>query len=692
MKQLAKTLAALSGMVLLAAGCNAELETTTATQEEFTLPEYLVVSLPGEELNATKAEFVFEDGTIKGTWNAGDVIAVTSGAGFEPGNSVTYTASTGGARTTVFQGGTHMNGSYYRPVGVYFPGDRIQTDAEFNNFLYTGQVQDKANPTAHLASYYTMRKLYNSYITNNDVSFENAQTSSVMRLNLSGMTFNNPTSVTLTILGNGTFYLNNDLTPPYYGTGSDVFSSVPSKSISVDLTGYSSETSLVAYIAMSCIPVELTAGDVIKASVTTSDGEYCAEFSMSSNYTLQGGYCHKLTFNEGWALSGADHTVYPYDGDVVTLQTHTIGKGIDLVIMGDGFVNADFTSGLYENIMTQTMEEFFSVEPLTSFRSYFDVYYVKAVSPQRLEPQNIGINGADNSGNETKFNVQFTQGSTSIGGDNNIVREYALHAISAERIKDATIVVIANGAVRAGTCYNSWDPSNGEDYGQACAIAYSALGHNAAERVQLMHHEIDGHGFGKLADEYVQSVYTGSFPTSEWTKLQSQHSLGLFRNADKYVSDAFKTRYSGFSTEPNTTSVLWSDMFGKANNYESAEALGIFEGGKVYQYGFCRPTENGNNSIMNHNTGIFNAISRRQIYYRIMSLSGRPDKPAGKFGTAAELNDFLTWDAANFHYPSAMSASIRLNSVEIDERLPFAPPVLIEGTWSEDGIFTPLHK
>ena len=692
-----RSLYTLVGMALLASACEAELISPTATQEEIKCPETIVVSLPGADNgDGTKSSFTFTDGILGGTWNAGDQISVVTSASYF-NYAGTYAAQTGGERTTTFSQVSPVKATS-KIYGVYYPAS-IKSDIQFTNFSYVGQVQSKSNPTGHLGQYLSMRKLTTDYST---ISFSGADftMSSCMRIVLGGMTFNNPSRITMKIDGSGSFSLNNYLSTWYTGPAESKDDNKTSKSISIDLTGYGAETRLEAFIAMSNKDVTINAGDKITMMVICSDGAYTATETVPSNVTIPSGTCQSYYVNGGWSKTDADMTDYSAFETAVTLQTASVGNGLDLVIMGDGFIKEDHDNGTYENIMRQAMDEFFGVEPLASFKDYFNVYYVKAVSPQRTEAKNIGTNGADNSGNLTRFSCSFTQGSTSISGDNTTIMEFARKALTtntAERMKNATIVVMANAPARAGTCYNSWG-TNSSDYGEACAIAFCALGHDDAERVQLMRHEICGHGFGKLADEYSYPIT--SFTTAWWNELQEHHTKGLFRNVDKYVTQNFRDSFtpgSSFATMELTqnSEILWNDMIGTANAYESAakESLGFYEGAYTYNIGFCRPTEDGNKSIMNHNTGIFNAISRRQMYYRIMSLAGIPGKPAGSFGTAAELNDFLNWDAANFHYPALSSApAARLNSVEIDERLPFAPPVLIQGTWSEDGVFTPLDR
>ena len=75
-------------------------------------------------------------------------------------------------------------------------------------------------------------------------------------------------------------------------------------------------------------------------------------------------------------------TDYSRDGEVLTLQQASKGQGIDIVFVGNCFVDKDMEpGGKYEQKMRDAMEQFFAFEPLTSLRDRFNVYAVKAVSP-----------------------------------------------------------------------------------------------------------------------------------------------------------------------------------------------------------------------------------------------------------------------------------------------------------------------
>ena len=636
--------------------------------------------------DGTKTEYSYEDQQLKARWCAGDIVSVTPDLWryFYAGE---YEVENPGNSTSTFKQKTAVDKEAEDNIyGIFYPGTKIKSTAQFTKFEYSGQIQKKSDPMAHLGAYHSMRTSVSDYST---ISFAGADQSSCMKFNLSGMTFDHPVKVEMEIVGKGKLYTNNAVNESFtYSVLDKPQDLTEAPRLSVSLEGYGSETSIEAWMMMSNAPVALYSGDTLRVYVYCAEGvRYYSDIPVSETTILSGGHCHHLTIQTGWKLGSGDFRTYDWDGEVVTLQE---GKGkLDLVLMGDGFIKEDFDNGTYESIMKQAYEEFFSIEPFSTLKDGFNVYYVKAPSPERILATNTGANGAVNTGHITKFSTTFTANSTSMEGDEDLVREYAMKAFSndaEERIKDATIVVMANQECRAGTCLNSWYSNNGYDYGQANAIAYCALGTSPEERVELMHHEICGHGFGKLGDEYYYSWNT-SMSASLLSDQDNYHKTGLFRNVDKYIDQDLYDQLSGKYPLTDKSNVYWHDLFGTSNNYESdtVESLGIFKGGNTYSFGFCRPTEDGSKSIMNGNTGIFNAISRRAIYYRYRRLSG--EVTSNIWGTADELNAFLKWDAEvimpKLNLPLKSCVEV---PASISAKKPLAPPVLKSGYW-EGGRF-----
>lgn len=648
--------------------------------------EYITISLADQ----VKTAYEMDGNNLKTTWSAGDIVAVTPDLGLYA-YAATYEVTDPGSSTAKFQLVTSMYQAAIKyGYGIFYPGDKVKGITDFGRFSYDGQVQKKSDPMGHIKDYHSMFKYVDSFSDN--ISFEGASQSACMRLRLSGMTFHEPVGIELSVQGHELFYSNNYMGnyPYYYFTSDSIPSLEKASKISITLDGYGDENSIEAWIMMSNQDVLLKKGDKLVVTVTQKDGtQYNAEVIVPSDMTLSGGKWHDLRVGKGWkeGSGSGSGSVPEYDGEVVVLQEGI--PGLDLVIMGDGFIVEDFEDGTYDSIMRQCFEEFFSVEPFTTLRNDFHVAYVKAVSPERINATTTGANGAQNNGSRTKFSTQFEPNSTYVGGDNDMVREYAKKALDTDsdsRMRNVTIVVMANQECRAGTCHMTFYTSSNYDNAMSYSIAYCALGTSASERKELMRHEICGHGFGKLDDEYYYSQsYSNSDMETVWNNQEQYHSWGLYRNVDRYVNSSLYSYFNGKYPLTNESNVYWSDLFGTANNYESAdvESLGVFEGAQTVKTGFCRPTEDGSESIMNNNTGIFNAISRRSIYYRYLHLSGQI---SGKqYGTSEELNRFLDWDAQyilpKLKQNSAQAshqARERIDHVlyNLDEPMPLHRPVL----------------
>ncbi len=334
---------------------------------------------------------------------------------------------------------------------------------------------------------------------------------------------------------------------------------------------------------------------------------------------------------------------YSADGIVNELRKATVGDGIDMVLMGDGFSDRLIADGSFRQKMQEAMDGLFSIEPYKSYKEMFNVYCVNSVS--RHEEFRLG--------SETVFSGYFS-GGTAIKGKDDVVFQYAQKALTEEEINEALIIVVLNNPVYAGTCYMYYP--EGGDFGNGPAIAYVPMGTNAEEFVQLIHHEAAGHGFAKLADEYAYEEQ-GTISKEAMDEVNMMDAYGWYRNVD-------------FTSDPSA--VKWSHFL--SDERYANDGLGVFEGGYTYWTGVWRPTED---SIMRYNVGDFNAPSREAIYYRIHKLA---------FGDSWEYNyeDFVEYDAINRAGSPAEAAAkrARRNYVE-KQREPLAPPVIVGKTWRE---------
>ena len=149
------------------------------------------------------------------------------------------------------------------------------------------------------------------------------------------------------------------------------------------------------------------------------------------------------------------------DGKVTQLQKHKVGKGVPIVIMGDGFVDKDIKEGKFREVTNKALEALFSKHPLKSLRDYFDVYEVTAVS---YHASSAFWDLMDPSTFKTAFSVGVAQeypNGVYIGklntGDGKKITEYAKKAIDGNKINDVTIVMLVNDIFTGGiTSYSTY--------------------------------------------------------------------------------------------------------------------------------------------------------------------------------------------------------------------------------------------
>lgn len=314
-----------------------------------------------------------------------------------------------------------------------------------------------------------------------------------------------------------------------------------------------------------------------------------------------------------------ESTDYSQDGKVLTLQTATKGSGVNIVIMGDGFVDKDMAAGgKYEQRMTEAMEHFFSVEPTKSYRQYFNVYAVKAVS------KNEGISTRS----QTAMNCSFGEG-TFISGDLDAIWSYAekVPAIKIVGGINSLNLVILNSPKYAGTCHFHAD---------AGATAFCpTVSNDAGQFAAVVHHEMVGHAFGRLADEYI--YYNQSIIQTEIDYINRWH-----------------TDFNGFyNVSTNKSNVPWKHFFGQP----SYSMVGLYEGCYFYSRGVWRAEQN---SCMNNNVPYFNGPSRELIVKRIKTMSNEP----------YFWSDFVAKDKCE---------PIRQTRAQADF-VPLAPPVIVKTT------------
>ena len=320
---------------------------------------------------------------------------------------------------------------------------------------------------------------------------------------------------------------------------------------------------------------------------------------------------------------------YSQDGQVTKIHSATVGKGIDVVFVGDAFADKD--QDLFNKYVKLGKEAFFTEEPFRSTKDRFNIYRIGSVSKNGIITQE---------GGDTKFSAQFGQG-TNISGDDKAVFSFVQEKIPSVDLTKTIIFVIINKAKYAGTCWM---------YTNNMAICYVPLCRDETDYAQTLRHEGCGHGFGKLADEYFYDSM-GRIPDDKVSELKKWKGFayGFYENVD-------------LTSDPNT--ILWSKFI---SDSRYSGKVGVYEGGYTYPYGVYRPTDN---SIMRYNTGGFNAPSREAIYKKIMKFS------EGDAWTY-DYETFVAFDTPARSTEAVTRAAAQCAAVDKANFIPLAPPVMV---------------
>lgn len=306
------------------------------------------------------------------------------------------------------------------------------------------------------------------------------------------------------------------------------------------------------------------------------------------------------------------------DGSTVVIQNHTEGKGIKILIVGDGFMRRDLDNGRYDVCMKKAAEYFFSIEPYKSFRNRFDVVNM------RVESETDVFNSAKKTAFESVY-----EGSR-ISGNLSTAYEKARNAFGT--VLNVLIIIVMNSPKYGGTCYMSVNSTS---------VAFCPMSEEYYDFEFVVHHEAGGHGFANLGDEY----FSGGTVTSKARQEISYYYTvyGWYPNID-------------ITSDRNT--IRWAQFL---SDYRYISSVGIYEGGYDYKYGVWRPTMN---SCMNR-YGDFNAPSRYAIYKRIMIRSG----------DSWSWEDFVSYDAKNRTSSTARTEGCPKRTPEIVP--PHASPVAV---------------
>ncbi len=312
------------------------------------------------------------------------------------------------------------------------------------------------------------------------------------------------------------------------------------------------------------------------------------------------------------------------EGDYITIQRATIGAGVDIVIMGDGYDFDEVVSGKYETKIREASYHFFNIEPYKTYQQYFNVYMVYAYSPES------GISDLTTTVRST-FGTRYVQAppSTGMSTTNVTALQYAAYA-PITNIQKTLVIIVANSTRYGGTCVMYSD-------GKAIAMCPTPNNNYPYDFRGLVQHEAGGHGFGKLADEY--TTHSETIPEENITTLRQWQGYGQYMNVD---------------VTNNLTTILWKHFIG----IQKYQGVGAYEGGHYYTKGVWRPEST---SVMINNIKYYNGPSREQIVKRIKTYAGM----------AYSFEEFMANDVID------SSPATKAAGMYIDPRMILAPPILI---------------
>lgn len=283
---------------------------------------------------------------------------------------------------------------------------------------------------------------------------------------------------------------------------------------------------------------------------------------------------------------------YGYEEDeVIVLQEATRGKGVNVVILGEGYDAKDISDGKLLADVNETMGDFFDIEPYRTYRDYFNVYTGIAVSPES------GVGNA-NTTVHNRFGTSATRGTLSGTADEILKYACTMPSVSRDNLGQTLIIIVTNtsdysGATRLfddGTAI-SYCPKRDDYY------PYDFRG--------IVQHEAGGRGFAKLGDE---SVRHNAFVDA--------CGCSCCAHAAEIAAAQAKGWYMNISLTAREDAVPWSHLL---ENDKYRNLVGIYEGASGHGKGVWRSEYN---SCMNNGVPYYNTVSREIIVKRIMQCAG----------------------------------------------------------------------
>lgn len=250
--------------------------------------------------------------------------------------------------------------------------------------------------------------------------------------------------------------------------------------------------------------------------------------------------------------------------NVIMFQRHSKGKGIQIVLIADGYEDQTIPTlyNMYGHL--------FAVEPYPALKDYFTVIGIKKVD-------SLGIVAY-----QDRYN-----------GNKSYISKRVKEAANLTSLLNTAIVVAVSPAlpIQRSCC------KMGSDHNEVTLslCAYDRV--SESYRRHVLTHEVGGHAIGALEDEYEE--YAGKIPAGTIASNERWQRKGMYLNVI-------------FSPELPSEWQQLQKAFGN-------EEVSIYEGGGLYETGVYRSSEN---SIMKTHSNRYNAVSEWLIWQAIIAHKG----------------------------------------------------------------------
>lgn len=325
------------------------------------------------------------------------------------------------------------------------------------------------------------------------------------------------------------------------------------------------------------------------------------EWGINTNYAC--GRAGEVVFE----LDGKEYTtsitVQQFDCDygdeyVKEFQTASKGAGIDIVFLGDGYDARDIANGKFLQDAEEGFGHFFDVEPYKTYKEYFNVYAVVAMS------DDSGI-GTVNTIKDVRFGTYFTQNRLMPCDDVSMCFDWSKKANPLAVPSKTLTIMLLNSSTYEGITMMNYD-----NYAIAtCPVSREPYPYDFRGIIQ---HEAGGHGFGKLGDEYIyHNAFIQTCTCCCCEHPGSDDDLNSFFGVAKFFG-----WFKNLSMKSNSSEVPWAHLI---YNPDYSDYVDMYEGGYMHSRGMFRSEAT---SCMNNNIPYFSAISRQAIVENIKKCAG----------------------------------------------------------------------